>query len=161
MPTWYQASIRYQQTDEQGKVKAISEVYLFDAVSYTDAEAKTYAYVADNLQDFQISTIKRMKLAEVFFVEEGAETWYKCKVQYITFDEKAQKEKKVPYMMLINAENPREAYDLLKERLGTVSDYLITDCNLTTILEVVPYDEIQAKLASGRLIPLSEAVSAE
>lgn len=156
MPLWFQANIKYNQTDEQGKVKAINEIYLFDAVSYTDAEAKAYGYVADNLQDFQLVNIKRLKLNEVFFVEDGAETWFKCKVQYIIFDEKSQKEKKVPYNMLINAETVREAYDFLKERLGPVSDYIISDITTTNILEVVPYENIEDKLAAGRLRPLSE-----
>ncbi|MDP5120079.1 MAG: DUF4494 domain-containing protein, partial [Spirosomaceae bacterium] len=43
MAQWFQANIRYTQQDEQGKQKTVNEVYLFDSVSYTDAEAKTYA----------------------------------------------------------------------------------------------------------------------
>lgn len=156
MAQWFQANIRYTQQDEQGKTKTINEVYLFDSVSYTDAEAKTYGFVAQNWPDFQLISIKRLKIQEVFFVENGAEAWYKCKVQYITFDEKTQTEKKTPYNMLINAENPREAYDLMKERLGPINDYIISDINATNILEVVPYDNIEDKLAAGRLTPLAE-----
>jgi hypothetical protein len=99
MAQWFQANIRYTQQDDQGKQKTVNEVYLFDSVSYTDAEAKTYAFVAQNWPDFQLISIKRLKMQEVFFVENGAELWFKAKVQYITFDEKSQSEKKTAYNM--------------------------------------------------------------
>lgn len=156
MALWFQSNIRYTQQDEQGKQKVVNEVYLFDAVSFTDAEAKTYSFVAQNWPDFQLINIKRLKLQDVFFVENGAETWFKCKVQYITFDEKSQKEKKTAYNMLINAENVKDAYDLLRERLGPINDYIISDINATTILEVVPYESIEDKVAAGRLTPLAD-----
>ncbi|MDJ1480569.1 DUF4494 domain-containing protein [Cytophagaceae bacterium YF14B1] len=157
MPVWYQATIRYQQPDDKGINKTITEVHLVDAVSYTDAESRIYDSVASNLAEFFLSKLSRMRLSEVFFVEDGAETWYKLKVQYITFDEKTQKEKKVPYNMLINAPDPREAYDLLKERLGKIQDYIITDVNITNILEVIPYEkESEDPLKGGNFRPLSE-----
>jgi Domain of unknown function (DUF4494) len=156
MSVWYQAAIRYQQPDEQGKNKTINEVYLVDAVSYTDAEARIYDAIASNLAEFFLSKLTRMRLSEVFFVEDGAETWFKVKVQYITFDEKTQKEKKVPYNMLINALDPREAFDLLKERLGKVQDYVITDVNITNILEVIPYEKEEDPLKGGNFRPLAE-----
>jgi hypothetical protein len=162
MPSWFQAKIKYQVQDEQGRQKAIAEVYLFDAVSYTDAETRLYNYVAQNMPDFQLTGLTKLRIQEVFFEEEGAVTWYKVKVNYIEFDEKAQKEKKIPYTMLINAENPKEAYEKMIERLGTVQDYQITDINLTPILEVVPYEsEIEQKIKDGRLTPISELQNTE
>jgi hypothetical protein len=155
MSQWYQGKIRYQVQDEKGKTKTINEVYLIDAVSYTDAEARVYNAVAANVPDFHLSKLARMKLAEVFAVEEGSEIWYKAKVNYISFDEKSQQDKKVPYNMLINAENPLEAYNLLTERLGTVQDYQITDLNITNIMEVIPYNEVEEKLKNGNFRPLN------
>ena len=59
--------------------------------------------------------------------------------------------------MLINANNPLEAYNLLVERLGTVEDYQITDINITNILEVIPYEKPEEKiLKSGNFRPLAE-----
>jgi hypothetical protein len=65
MAQWFQANIRYTQQDDQGKQKTVNEVYLFDSVSYTDAEAKTYGFVAQNWPDFQLISIKRLKMQEV------------------------------------------------------------------------------------------------
>ena len=157
MSNWYQGKIRYQKVDEKDRTVKITEVYLVDAVSYTDAEARIYETVASNTPDFQLFGLSRMKLSEVFFVENGSETWYKMKVNFVSFDEKAQKEKRTPFNMLINAENPLEAYNLLTERLGTVEDYLITDVNITNILEIVPYEKPEEKiLKTGNFKPLAE-----
>ncbi|WP_435353424.1 DUF4494 domain-containing protein [Emticicia sp. SJ17W-69] len=160
MSNWYQGKIRYQKVDEKDRTIKITEVYLVDAVSYTDAEARVYETVASNTPDFQLFGLSRMKLSEVFFVEGGSETWYKVKVNFISFDEKTQKEKRTPFNMLINAENPLEAYNLLSERLGTVEDYQITDINITNILEVIPYEKPEEKiLKSGNFRPLAEVLA--
>ena len=156
MSAWYQGKIRYQKVDEKDKTIKITEVYLVDAVSYTDAEARIYSTVASNTPDFHLFGLSRMKLQEVYFVEDGAETWYKVKVNFMSFDEKSQKEKRTPFNMLINAENPMEAYQLISERLGTVEDYQITDINITNILEVIPYEEVDEKLKHGNFKPLAE-----
>ncbi|MBA4852355.1 DUF4494 domain-containing protein [Emticicia sp. BO119] len=156
MSAWYQGKIRYQKVDEKDKTIKITEVYLVDAVSYTDAEARIYSTVASNTPDFHLFGLSRMKLQEVYFVEDGAETWFKVKVNFMSFDEKSQKEKRTPFNMLINAENPLEAYQLISERLGTVEDYQITDINITNILEVIPYEEVDEKLKHGNFRPLAE-----
>lgn len=156
MSAWYQGKIRYNKVDEKDRTIKITEVYLVDAVSYTDAEARIYSTVASNTPDFHLFGLSRMKLQEVYFVEDGAETWFKVKVNFVSFDEKSQKEKRTPFNMLINAENPLEAYQLISERLGTVEDYQITDINITNILEVIPYDEVEEKLKHGNFKPLAE-----
>lgn len=157
MGDWYNAKIKYTQVTEDDKVKTISESYLFDALSYTEAEARTYEYMASNLPDFELVDIKKMRLNEVFFVEDGGEYWFKIRVQYITFDEKTKSEKKTAVPMLINGENLKMAYDSLKDRLGNLEDYVISDINVTKIVEVVPYEKIvDQKIADGRLKPMQE-----
>jgi hypothetical protein len=157
MGDWYNAKIKYTQVTEDDKVKTISESYLFDALSYTEAEARTYEYMASNLPDFELVDIKKMRLNEVFFIEDGGEYWFKIRVQYITFDEKTKSEKKTAVPMLINGENLKMAYDSLKDRLGNLEDYVISDINVTKIVEVVPYEKIvDQKIADGRLKPMQE-----
>lgn len=155
MASWFQVKIKYSQVTEDDKVKTISEAYLFDAVSYTDAETRAYEFMASNLPDFEMVDIRKMRLNEVFFVEDGGEYWFKCRVQFITFDEKTGAEKKTAVPMLINALNLKAAYESLAERLGTLEDYIISDINVTKILEVVPYEKsIEQKIASGQLTPI-------
>ncbi|MBP6386271.1 MAG: DUF4494 domain-containing protein [Pseudarcicella sp.] len=160
MATWYLGKLKYQKEDEAGSLKTITEAYLVDAVSYTDAEARIFEIMASNTPDFQITSLNKMKLSEVFNEENGAETWYKGKVVFISFDEKTQKEKKTPHIMLINAETPKEAYEGLVKNLGNLNDYQITDINLTPILEVVPYEPENEMLKHGNFKPVSEVMAA-
>ena len=158
MATWYLGKIRYQREDEAGSLKTINEEYLLDSVSYTDAEARMFEVVASNTPEFQLVKLTKMRLSEVFFVENGSETWYKCKVQYISFDEKTQKEKKVSHIMLINENNPSQAYQALCFHLGNLNDYEITDINITSILEVCPYVPENELLKKVNFKPIPELV---
>nr|WP_293843477.1 DUF4494 domain-containing protein [uncultured Arsenicibacter sp.] len=163
MPTWFQGKIKYQKeeivTDRQGdqvKMKTISEAYLLDAVSFTDAEARLYQEVAANTPEFTVANISKMKLADVFFIDEGGETWYKCKVVFTTEDDKGR-EKKLVNMMLINAESVKQAYDRLETSLKTIlMPYEITDINRTAILDIFPYTEEDK--SGPNLRPISEVI---
>ncbi len=156
MTSWYQIKISFTR-EENDKVKTINEVYLFDAVSYTDAEARGYDYCASNVPGFQLNQIQKMKLNEVFFNDNpAAEHWFKCRIQYIVFDEKTKSEKKTAVMMLVCAENLKQAYEILVDRLGSVDDYIISDINVTKIVEVIPYEEdVEMKIKNGTLKPLA------
>ncbi|MCY7350860.1 MAG: DUF4494 domain-containing protein [Cytophagaceae bacterium] len=155
MATWFLAKIKYTKEIEPEKFKVISEAYLFDAVSYADAEARLHEQLATNAPAFQLTTLTPMKLVEVFH-HEGGEQWYKLKVVFISYDEQTQQEKKVPHLMLVNAETPKQAYERVEESLGRVDDYTITDVNLTPILEVFPYEA-----ESRNLRPLAEVMVAK
>ncbi|WP_428665888.1 DUF4494 domain-containing protein [Runella sp.] len=164
MPSWYLGKIKYQQEQENGALKSISEAYLIDAVSYTDAEARLYGVVADNTPDFQISSLTRMKLSDVFhFEEEGGEKWFKCKTFYVSIDDSkgSAKEKKIVSFMLVNAESPKQAIERIEKSLATMLvPYEITDVNLTSILEVVPYSpEDDAQKVPAGFRPLSEVLA--
>lgn len=161
MATWYQAKIRFQQQDEKGGNKTINQVYLFDSVSYTDAEARSYNFFAAELQDFQLVGLTKMKFNEVFFIENKAEIWFKCRVQYIVFDEKTQNDKKVPFLMLLNAHDIKECYGILVEKLGSVQDYIISDINATKILDVIPYEEPEVEKIEipANLKPLNDLIA--
>ncbi|WP_266365184.1 DUF4494 domain-containing protein [Tellurirhabdus rosea] len=160
MPSWFQGKIRYQKeeivTDKRGdqiKLKTINEAYLVDAVSYTDAEARLYKEIAANTPNFSVTTISPMRLADVFFFEKG-DTWYKCKVVYVTEDDKGR-EKRIVNMMLVNAENAKQAYERVEESLKTMLIPIeITDVNTTKILDIFPYSEEDSIPANLR--PLHE-----
>ncbi|MFN8430868.1 MAG: DUF4494 domain-containing protein [Spirosomataceae bacterium] len=161
MSTWYLAKIKFIQQDEKGNQRPITQQYLFDAVSYTDAEARAYDYCAQDLPEFQLVGLTKMKFNEVFMVDNNAELWFKARAQYIVFDEKSQKEKKVPFNFLLNAHDIKEVYGLLVEKLGSVQDYIISDINVTKILDVIPYEEkeIEDKPMPPNLKPLSEVIA--
>lgn len=149
MATWYLAKIGFVQQDERGQNRKVTQQYLFDAVSYTDAEARAYAYCAEELQEFKIESIRKQAFNEVFFIENNGEKWLRAKASYIIFEEKTQREKKVPFNFLMNANDVKEAYGILVEKLGTVEDYVIDSIVTTGILDVIPYEEITEETQEG------------
>lgn len=164
MPSWYLGKIQYAQEQENGSLKTITEAYLMDAVSYTDAEARLYGIVADNTPDFQISSLTKMKLSDVFdFKEEGGEYWFKVKMFYISIDDSKGPgvEKKIICYMLVNADNPKQAIERIEKSLATMLiPYEITDVNLTPILEVHPYvPENKEQEVPAGFRPLSQVMA--
>ncbi|PRY38284.1 uncharacterized protein DUF4494 [Spirosoma oryzae] len=166
MPNWFLGKIRYQQpvddatvgtrNEEFIKQKNVTEAYLVDAVSYTDAEGRLYQEIAANTPEFEITNISRMKLADVLMIEDGGETWFKVKALFILDDEKTGKQKKTPSVMLVNAETPKQAYERVEVSLKSSLDpFEITDVNITKILDIFPYNEEEQR----NLRPLAEVVS--
>ncbi len=161
MASWYLGKIRYQKEDEAGSLKTINEVYLVDAISYTEAEARLYKQIVTGATDFSVASITRMRLADLFTYEDG-EKWFKCKVIYFSVDEKSGKEKKVVNYMLINADGIDQALERITESMRNfLIPYETTDINLTSILDVFPYsaEEEEEVEIPANMRPLVEVMA--
>lgn len=139
MASYYQVKIRYQKEDDTGRLKTFNETYLFDALSYTEAEAKGYKQLSELHGDFQVVSITKIKLSDLF--GDGSEDyWYKVKTVYYSVDENSGKEKKVSQIMLINAGSVQKALVSIEENLKTMLvPYEIEGINLTQIIEFYPH----------------------
>lgn len=139
---WYNVVIRYLKTVDD-KAKIVKEHYLIDAVSFTDAEKIAYEVIGQSIKDFIIEKVSKAPFVDVFHYEDS-ETWYKCKVSYLTVDEISGKEKRISPQMLVAASNPLQAYTRLQDTLKTWTVPCdITDINITPIVEVVFYAEAE------------------
>lgn len=92
--------------------------------------------------EFIVSDIKRANYSEIFFSEEeSADRWFKCKLVFITLDEKSGAEKKTSTHVLVQASNLRDAVKKLDEGMkGTMADYQIASVSETPIMDVYPYE---------------------
>ena len=94
MRIWFLCKVKYAKETEEGLLKSISEQYLVDAVSFTEAEAILYDKLGSQIRgDFQVSGISKSNIVDVFFYDD-ADIWYKCKVTYLIADGDNGKEKK-------------------------------------------------------------------
>lgn len=128
---------------ENGLTKKVSEPYLVDAISFTEAEKRIIEEIRPFMTgEFVISDIKRANYSEVFFCDaESADRWFKCKLSFITLDEKSGAEKKTSSYALVQAGDLREAIKYLDEQMkGTIMDYQIASVAETMIMDVYPYD---------------------
>jgi hypothetical protein len=128
---------------ENGLVKKVSEPYLVDAISFTEAEKRFIEEIRPFMTgEFEVSDIKRVNYSEVFYNDaESADRWFKCKLSFITLDEKSGAEKRTNSYALVQAADLREAIKHLDEQMkGTIMDYQIATVTETMIMDVYPYD---------------------
>lgn len=137
MANWFECKVKYDKTQENGSVKKVSEPYLVDALSFTEAEARITEEQRPFISgEFSVDAVKRTKIDEIFF-NDGADRWYMVKVAFITIDEKTAKEKRSVSQILVQASNFREALEnFLKGMEGTMADYEIVQIAETPLMDV-------------------------
>lgn len=143
MHTWFEGKIRYEKVAENGMNKKVTEPYLVDALSFTEAEARLIEEVTPFISgEFTVSDIKRVNYSEIFpSDEEAADKWYKCKLYFVTIDEKSGAEKKTATNILVQAADLRDAIKKLDNGMkGTMADYVIASVAETVIMDVYPYE---------------------
>jgi hypothetical protein len=164
MRTWFLCKVKYAKENEQGLLKNISEQYLVDAVSFTEAEAILYDRLASQIRgDFQVTGISKSNIVDVFFYED-ADIWHKCKISYMVADGESGKEKKVTQYMIVTANDVKEAYDRIQESLGNMLvSFRVPDIVESAIVEVFPFerDEVADQLPAGNFRPVSEVKQEE
>ena len=139
---WFECKIRYEKTMEDGLQKKVLETYVVDALSLTEAEQRIMEEMSSYISgEFQVNDIKRATYREIFFSdEEMADRWYKAKLQFITIDEKTEKEKRSNVNYLVQAGTLNGAVKNLDEVMGgTMIDYVIAAVSETTLMDVFEY----------------------
>lgn len=125
---------------ENGLQKKVTEPYLVDALSFTEAEARIIEEMRPFISgEFTVTDIKRVRLSELFFNENG-DRFYRIKVFFITLDEKSGAEKKTGVAMMAQASTLKEAIAVLEDGMkGTMADYTIASVTETSIMDVFPF----------------------
>ena len=139
---WYLCKIRYDRTMEDGMTRAVTEQYVIDALSFSEAEVRITESMGSYISgEFDIKDITMCPFKEVFFSDEKtADNWYKVKLQFITLDERTEKERKSNILYLVQAGSFNGAVKNIDEVMGgTMIDYRITMIQETNILDVVEY----------------------
>ncbi len=140
MHNWFTCKISYEKLTENGLQKNVTEPYLVDALSFTEAEARIVEEIRPYISgEFVVADIKRNRLAEIFFNENG-DRYYEVKIDFITLDEKSGAEKRTSARMLVQASTLEEAVSVFKEGMkGTMADYAIVSVKETQIMDVFVY----------------------
>ncbi len=137
MAIYIETKIRYDKMMENGMVRKVTESYLVDALTFTEAEARTVEEMQPYISgELSVSAVKKTKISEIFF-KEGAGKNYLVKVAFITLNEKSGFEKRSVSQILVQADCFIEAYNNFQDKMkDTMSDYEIIGINETQILEV-------------------------
>lgn len=139
---FFECKVKYLKVMENGLQKLVTEAYLVDALSYTEAESRFLEKIRPFMHGtFEVDSITRVRISDIFFNEkESADKWYKCKLSFIALDEKSGAEKRSNAFFFVQASDLREAIKYLDEQMkGTISDYEIIAVTETLIMDVYPY----------------------
>ena len=139
MNNWFEVKVKYEKTVEEGKIIKVNELYLFDALTFTEAEARVNEELKPFISgEFITATIRRARINELF--ESEGSKWYKSKVYFISLDEEKGIEKRTAAAMLVQAGSVKDAWDVLEAGMkGTMADYEVACINETAILDVYKY----------------------
>ena len=145
---WFECKIRYEKVMEDGLQKKVNENYVVDSLSFSEAETRITeemsAYISG---EFEVADIKKAVFKEVFFTDDNiADKWYKAKLQFITIDEKTEKEKRSTVTYLVQAGSMNGAMKNIDEVMGgTMIDYVVASVAETTIMDVYEYGKSNDK----------------
>ncbi len=136
----FECKIRYEKTFENGLVKKVTEAYLVDAMSFTEAEARICKEIAPFISGgFEVSAIRRYNSSEMF-ADPAGDKWYRCKVMFITIDERSGAEKKTASYMLVQSTDLKTAREKLESGMkGTMADYDNAEIKETNIIDIFLY----------------------
>ena len=140
---YYEVKIQYHKMQEDGKEKKVTEQYVVEALSFTEAESRIIEEMTPYISgEFDVVSEKIAPYNEIFLSDRtDDDKWFISKVGFITLDERTDKEKKQTFRYLVQAATSELALDYTKEMFSHgMSDYCIEAVQDTPTLDVFLYE---------------------
>lgn len=134
--TYFECGVRYERQTENAGQKKVTELYIVDAISFTEAEERITREMQPFVSGtFDVITIKRTRYSEFINNVPFGDRFYKVKVMYITLDEKTAKH--TPVFFLVQASDINTARKVVDDyHKSTAIDYEIVTLDETKYLDV-------------------------
>lgn len=139
---WFECKVQYEKFMENGIQKKVTELYIVEALSFTEAESRIIEDMSVYINgEYEVKDIKKAKYKEIWFSDDtNADRFYQAKLQFITIDEKTGKEKHSNFVCLVQASTLNGAIKGIDEVMsGTMIDYTSVEAKETKILDVIEY----------------------
>jgi hypothetical protein len=149
---WFECRVKYVKIADDGKEKKVSELYLIDALSYTEAEGRITAELSSMIQgDYNIAGLKRSSISEWVVSNDGNDDkWFKAKISIIDADQLTGKEKRSHQYFLVAGATLERALENLQKSLATyIVPYEIASLADTAFVDVLPYEVKDEQAAAG------------
>ena len=142
----FECGIRYDKTMDDGIRRRITELYIVDALSFTEAEKRISKEIEQYISAFEVVSEKITNYTELVRNAGDGGKWYKVKNNLVSLDEKTGKKKKMPVYLLIEAKDTDDARATLENFMkGTISDWQCESIQETKILDVFTFDVTSAQ----------------
>lgn len=145
---WFEVGIRYQKTQEDGSEKSVTEKYAIDALSFTEGESAITEEMASYISgEFKVKSMQEASYREVFFSDkDDDDCFYKAKLQFISYDDKTNKEKRSNVTYLVQAKSMHRAISNIDEVMGkTMINYEIIGLSKTNVYDVFEHKTKEEK----------------
>lgn len=157
METWFEVKIRYERMMPNGKEKKVTESFLIDAMSFTEAEEKIAKESAGfTYGDFKVMAIKFANYSEVWTGDRVRDEkdahmkFFKGKIALMKIDADSVKEAGKYMRVLVEAGDIQEAKDRMAEKMkGSVVDYEIVEVREIKIIDVFKKCSKETKKEDG------------
>lgn len=144
MNYWFECKVSYERQADSMGMKKVSESYLVDALSFTEAEKRIIKEIRPfvSVGELDVVNIRRARIAELFLNDEAEDDrYFRAKVNFITVDEKSGSEKKTSATMIVKSDSLPNAVTELKAQLDSqMASYEIAAVTDTQILDVFQYE---------------------
>ena len=139
MNSVFSVSVKYLKLVEGGEgYKKMNEVFLVNAVSYTDVEAKiTEEMQMRTKEEFYITSIKREKYSYVLTNDEDGGYFFNAVVSYSSLDDDGENQKKITMNMCVETSHIDKVSEIVSEVLKDSVDYTLNKVSLTKIIYVI------------------------
>lgn len=141
MAEWFETKVKFLRQMDNGLVKQITEQYLVDSMSFTEAEGRVMTEATEGMREVTVVSIKRSAIKETVMYGD-TDMFFKVKVSYTALDEVTEKEKKINTYLLVNANDAKEAYERTEEHLKEMLvPFTIPKIDESPIIEVYQYQK--------------------
>ena len=144
MNYWFECKVSYERQADSMGMKKVSESFLVDALSFTEAEKRIIKEVRPfvSVGELEVVNIRRARIAELFLNDEAEDDrYFRAKVNFISVDEKSGSEKKTSATMIVKSDSLPNAVTELKAQLDSqMASYEIAAVTDTQILDVFQYE---------------------
>ena len=144
MNYWFECKVSYERQADSMGMKKVSESYLVDALSFTEAEKRIIKEIRPvvSVGELEVVNIRRARIAALFLSGEAEDDrYFRAKVNFITVDEKSGSEKKTSATMIVKSDSLPNAVTELKAQLDSqMASYEIAAVTDTQILDVFQYE---------------------
>ena len=148
MSQWFETKVKYDKTMlDTGAIKSVTEPYLVDALSFTEAEARITKEMEPFVSgELTVTAVRKVRFEDVLY-HEGGDRWYTVKINMITIDEKTGAEKRSASFSLVQASEFKLALDYFLEAMKSV----LFDFEIVNITEMAYIDVFGADLGGGKV----------
>ena len=133
-----ECKVTFDQQQDSGVVRRVSEIYLLDALSFSEAEARVMERNAPFTGSFNY--MKVVSFGEAM-VDKDADFYFVAKLNFVTVDENTGYEKKLSHKVLISADDIDEAKqkadELISQSLGNL---VLVEIKASRVVDFIMYE---------------------